>query len=256
MRNGQQTRRRHTVSSRFWPGKFALGLGGFLVLLQSARAEWTLTGYLGGAHTAPTSLRLQSPQLLTDLRLEPVSYQTKPFESPLYYGYRVGHFFSRSVGLEGEFTHLKAYAETDQTAHIAGTLQGIPIDNRSALNSVVQRFNISHGVNLLMANVAIRKAFGETGSRPRLVVSGRVGGGITIPHPENEVLGASNREHYEVGAPVWQLGAGLELHLWGPLYADGEVKFTRTRQKVDFAQGTAESLLSTAHALVGVVWHF
>jgi hypothetical protein len=189
------------------------------------------------------------------LLIQPISYQTKPFQSPIYYGYRVGYFFSRNFGLESEFTHLKAYAETNRTARIAGTLQGVPIDQSTAVSSVVERFNITHGVNLLMANFVARKAFRQSASSPRFIASGRVGGGVTIPHPENEVLGVANVEHYQVGAPAWQVGAGLEIRLWRRLYAEGEVKYTRTRENVDIAQGTGESLLRSTHAITGFVWH-
>ena len=243
------------VRWRLCSGKIVARISGLLFLLQPVRAEWTLTAYLGGAHTAQSSLRLQAAQLQTDLLLQPISYQTKPFQSPLYYGYRVGYFFSRNFGLESEFTHLKVYAETDGIAYIAGTLHGVSMNETASINTVVQRFNITHGVNLLTANLVARKAFRQAGSSARFLLSGRVGGGATIPHPENEVLGISNNEHYEVGAPAWQVGAGLEVRLWHRLYADSELKYTRTHEKVDIAQGTAESPLKSTHAVVGLVWH-
>jgi len=128
--------------------------------------------------------------------------------------------------------------------------------NESAgVNSVIQRFNITHGVNLLLANFVGRRAFRGQGRSARFLVSGRVGVGFIIPHPENEVLGISNMEHYEVGAPAWQVGAGLEIRLWRRLYADSELKYTRTREQVDVAGGTAESLLKSTHLLAGIAWH-
>ena len=234
----------------------AARVGAFLLLVSPTRAEWTLAAYFGGAHTAQASLQLQAPHASTNLSIQPVSYQTKPFQSPLYYGYRAGYFFSPHFGLEGEFTHLKVYAETGPIAQISGTLQGVPISESAPLNSVVQRFNITHGVNLILANFVARKAFRQVASPARFLLSGRVGLGLTIPHAENEVLGISNLEHYQVGQPAWQLGAGLEVRLWRRLYAGGEVKYTRTRQNVDIAQGTAESLLKSAHGIAGFAWHF
>ena len=68
-------------------------------------------------------------------------------------------------------------------------------------------------------------------------------------------LGISNMERYEVGAPAWQVGAGLEIRLWRRLYADSELKYTRTREQVDVAGGTAESLLKSTHLLAGIAWH-
>lgn len=233
----------------------AAPIGGLFLLLSPGRAEWTVTAYLGGAHTARTSLRLHAPELSTNLLLQPISYQTKPFQSPLYYGYRAGYFFTPRFGIEGEFTHLKVYAETERTAQITGTLQGAAINESAPLDSVVQRFNITHGVNLLLANFVARKGFRKTGSSARLLLSGRVGAGVTIPHAENQVFGISNVEHYEVGRPAWQLGVGLEVRLWRRLYAEAEAKYTRTRQEVDIPQGTAESLIKSTHGVAGFVWH-
>ena len=168
---------------------------GFFLLLHPVRAEWTLTAYVGGAHTAQTSLQLRMPQSGTNLLFEPISYEGRSFQSPLYYGYRAGYFFTRHFGLESEFTHLKVYAETDPTAQISGSLQAAPMNESAGVNSVIQRFNITHGVNLLLANFVGRRAFRGQGRSAHFLVSGRVGVGFTIPHPENDVFG-----HLEHGA--------------------------------------------------------
>jgi hypothetical protein len=34
------------------------------------------------------------------------------------------------------------------------------------------------------------------------------------------------------------------------------VKYTRTLENVDTAQGTAESLLNSVHGIIGFVWYF
>jgi len=231
------------------------GIAGFLLSLPPAHAEWTLAAYLGGAHTVPTSLRLQAPQGNSDLLLQPVSYQTKPFQSPVYYGYRAGYFFTRHFGVEGEFTHLKVYAETERTVQISGTWQGVAMNESAPLDSVVQRFNITYGVNLILTNFVARKAFRPEGQAARFLLAGRVGVGFTVPHAENEILGVSNSEHYQVGHAAWQVGAGFEVRLWRRLYAETGIKYTRTDQSVDIAQGTAESQLKSTHAVAGFVWH-
>ena len=226
------------------------------LLLPSARAEWTAAAWLGGAHTNDTSLGLQIPALSTNLALHPISYATRPFHSPIYYGYGAGWFFSRHFGFEAEFTHLKVYAETNRTAQISGTLRGAPINETAVLDNIVQQFNITHGVNLLTASFAARKAFHGGGGSPRLIVSARAGGGITIPHPENEVLGVSNSEHYQVGSPVIQFAAGFEVRLWRRFYGITEVRYTRVGETVSIAQGNATSVLDTSHATFGLAWHF
>jgi hypothetical protein len=213
------------------------------------RAEWVAAAYIGGAHTFQTSLRIESLQ--ADLLIHPVSYAAKPFQSPIYYGYRADYFFTRHFRLEGEFTHLKVYAETGRTAQISGTVGGVPVSETAPIDSVVQQFDITHGVNLVLANFVARKSFGQ-----RFILSGKVGGGITVPHPENEVLGVSNDQHYQLGQPAVQCGAGFEIRLWRGLYADTELRYTRVRERVDIAEGTGESLLDTIHSTAGFAWHF
>lgn len=226
--------------------------------VRSADAELILGAYIGGAHTNQSSLHIQAPETATDLDIAPVFYKTKPFQSPVYYGYRAGYFLGRHIGFETEFTHLKVYADSGRTAVISGTLRGQSIAGTALLNSVVQRFNITHGVNLLLANGVVRKGFRKGAESPygRFIVAGRIGGGITIPHAENEVLGVSNREHYQVGSPAIQVAGSFEIRLWRRLYGETEVKYTRVRERVDIAQGTAESLLNTVHSVAGLAWHF
>jgi hypothetical protein len=214
--------------------------------------------YLGDAHTASSSLSIQVPATTTNLLITPVSYATNAFEAPLYYGYHAGYFWKRfrhDIGFEGEFTHLKVFAETNKQAQITGVLHGLPINENAPLDTTVQYFNITHGVNLLTGNLVARKCFHQTGTQPRLILSTRVGGGITIPHPENEILGIPNMQHYQIGSPVWQLGADSEIRFWRRLYFDTGFRFTRTRESVDIAGGTGTSLLSSFHLLFGFTWH-
>lgn len=233
-----------------WPA-----VGAFFLGLQPAGAQWVAAAYLGGAHTGQTSLHLQIPDSVTNLMIHPISYADKPFQSPLYYGYRGGYFFSSHWGFEAEFTHLKVYADTNRTAQISGTLNGAPVTETVLLSSVVQSFNITHGVNLLTGNLVFRKAL--TGDTPaRFIFEARAGAGVTIPHAENEILGVSNAEHYQIGSPVIQFGAGLEIRIYSRLYALAEAKYTRTDETVNIAHGTASSLLSTTHAIAGLGWHF
>jgi len=225
--------------------------------LRPAGAEWIVAAYLGGAHTVQTSLQVQMPDSATNLLIHPISYEDRPFHSPLYYGYRAGYYFNRfhrHFGFQGEFTHLKVYAETDRMAQISGLLNGAAVNKTALVSSVAQRFDVTHGVNLLTGNFVFRQPLGCGSSR--FVFLARTGAGITIPHPENEILGILNMQHYQVGSPVIQFGAGLEIRLWRAMYALTEVKYTRTNETVDIARGTGTSMLNSAHAIAGLAWHF
>ncbi len=229
-----------------------------LLAARLAHSQVVAGIYFGDAHTASSSLSMQTPATATNLLITPVSYATHAFQAPLYYGYHAGYFFRRFrryLGLEGEFTHLKVFAETNKQAQITGLLHGIPVNETTPIDTIVQYFNITHGVNLLTGNLVARKFFLQTGARPRLILSARAGAGITIPHPENEILGIPNVQHYQIGSPAWQLGADGEIRLWRALYFDTGFRYTRTRESVDIAAGTATSLLNSFHLLGGFTWH-
>ncbi|HYH00913.1 MAG TPA: hypothetical protein VD837_17425, partial [Terriglobales bacterium] len=163
-------------------------------------AQWTVSAYVGGAQTQNSELQLRQPSRGTNLRFHNVSYRGDSFESPLYYGVRGGYFFHPRWGAEVEFVHLKVFSDVNSSADIRGTLNGVAVDARQPISTIVQRFNISHGVNLLMANISFRQPLwrGEAGDRDRLTLGFRFGAGSTIPHPESTIEGVAD-EHYQAG---------------------------------------------------------
>ena len=228
-----------------------------LALCLPAHAEWVAGAYIGGAHTQNSDLLLRQPSLGTDLRFHNVRYSGNSFQGPLYYGAHGGYFFGRHWGIESEFTHLKIFAKVQKPAPVSGTLTGALVNTVQPADLLVQRFSISHGVNLLMANVVFRQPLWHSLSEPlgRLLIDTRLGGGATIPHPESTIQGRAD-EHYQIGRPVFAAAAGAELRLWRRLYWQGEYKYTRTRQRVDIFSGTAETLLQSHHLATGPVIHF
>lgn len=223
------------------------------------RGEWSVAFYLGGAHTADSALTIRQPALATLVRFEDVSFDGRSFDGPLYYGIRGGRFLPGIpfLGIEAEFIHLKVFADPKQRVQAAGTRLGEPIRREIALGEMVQRYSISHGANLLLFNVAGRYRMHRGRDNPagRLILIGRFGAGPTFPHTESTIEG-KNQEQYEVGSVAWQLAGGAELHLWKGLYALGEYKFTRTRQKGKVFSGRAESVLRSHHGVFGLSYHF
>ncbi len=232
----------------------------FLFLLAAAEpchAQWHLSAYLGGAHTQSTDLSLSQASTGTQLSLRGVDFEGKSFQGPPYYGFRGGYFFSRHLGLDAEFIHLKVFAQTEKTVDAEGTLQGNPIHAAIPMSNVIQRFSISHGLNLLLADAVLRQDFlRRPGERlGPMIVSARVGLGGTIPHPESEVLGASN-QHYEGGPFALQLAGGAEYRLWHGLHVLAEYKYTRTRQHVGVTNGTIGALFQSHHLVTGFDYSF
>jgi len=222
-----------------------------------ATAQWIAGGYAGAAHTVNSSLTIRQPALGTNVQFSDISYRGESFQPPLYYGVRGGHLFGQWWGVEVEFTHLKVFLNADQPARVTGTLNGMAIDSRQAVNTIVQRFSISHGVNLLLANAVFRHGVWHAGQQrlARAYVGLRLGAGATVPHPESAIQGVAD-EHYQAGSPVFQFAGNIEVRIHGRLYWMGEYKFTRTREQVDVNSGTATSLLQSNHLVTGPSIHF
>jgi hypothetical protein len=220
----------------------------------TARAEWVISAYLGSAHTLSAPLTIVQPMPGTDVRLEPVDYRGDSFRSPLYYGYRLTWFPQRIawLGVETEFVHLKAYAQTDRLTHGFGRHHGIPVDGPVVVNDIVERFSISHGLNFLLFNAVVRHRF--RGGFSRFEVGGRIGAGPTIPHAESTIDGRS-REGYSWGAPGWQAAGSVEVRLASRIDLIGEYKFSRARESVDVDRGTARGVFASHHVIAGLSWH-
>lgn len=222
------------------------------------RGGWVVAAYTGGARTADSSLRVSQTALGTDLTFEGVRFRARSFDPPLYYGLRGGYFIPRMpfFGVEAEFIHLKVFSNPQQRLRVRGLRRNRPTDAELPLGEIVQQYSISHGLNFLLFNAALRHGVRRGADAPngRLILNAHLGTGPTLPHTESSVEG-ERQEQYEVGRLGWQLAGGAEFKLWRGLYALGEYKFTRTRQRGKIFSGTAESLFHTHHGVFGLSYH-
>lgn len=242
------------TSARLAP---ALTIAALLCLAhaRTARADWTFGVFLGGAHTEPSFLTLTQPSRSTNLTLSPVRYRSESLKPPFYYAYRAAFFpASGWFGVEGELVHLKVIADTARPARFDGVLQGDAVAGDRPLSSLVERFSISHGVNLLLINAVVRAGGAGGSAPPRWIVSGRFGAGASLPHPES-TIGGLRREGYEWGSFSAQAAAGIEVRVWKRVHVSGEYKLTRTVQDVSVAGGSARTPLTTHHVAGGLVLH-
>jgi hypothetical protein len=223
-----------------------------LAAAAPASAEWTIAGFIGGAHTQATSLRLVQPLHATDLTLSPIHYRSESMRPPLYYAYRFG-FFPQSgwFGIEGELIHLKVHADVTRPTQASGTFGGQPLEGSIPVASLIEEFSISHGVNLVLVNAVVRRGYDiDPSGVPRWTLVGRFGFGTSRPHPESTIAG-QRFEGYQWGSPSAQVTGGVEMHVKGPVFLVGEYKLTRTVQEVTIADGTARTPLTSHHLVVG-----
>jgi opacity protein-like surface antigen len=220
-------------------------------------AETLFSAYTGTSHTRDSNLRLVQPSLGTDLTARNVRWAADPFKPAPYYGLRLTRFDEGhpSWGAAIDFTHYKMYAKIDRVVTADGTWRGSPVAGAGPLSQYVQRFEISHGVNVLSVNGVYRWL-------DTRVAAGRLqpyaGAGLAYyrPHAETTVDNADLSTGYQASGFGYQVLAGAHCRLTDQFGLFVETKFNSGTAKVDIAGGRAETPLRTLHLLAGVSYRF
>jgi lipid A oxidase len=203
-----------------------------LAVPRSARADWLFSGYMGASGTSSNTLTV-TPATGAPFSLDDVAYKGEAFRSPWYYGVRAGWLPAATKGFGGEveWTHAKAIAQLTPGA--------------SALNA----FQQSHGLNFLLGNLSYRFA-PRCAARCTAVVRG--GAGISTPHVESTLRNV-HQEQYQRGGFAWQLGGGVEYHLWQFVYGVADARITRvTENHLRAAGAEISGSFLTRHVDFGV----
>lgn len=226
-----------------------------------AAAEPFLDLYTGKAFTRDADIRVRQPPLGSDFRAAGVRFRDESFRDPPYYGLRAGYFLDRLpwLGAAVEFFHFKVFADTAATRRLTGTRAGAAVDAVEPVDTVIQAFSISHGVNYLTLDVLVRAPLlGDRGRLPRgrLQIYGGLGAGPVIVHPENRIGGLKNAERYEIGGVGAQALAGVRVFLFRHVGLFAEYKFTFADLEVNAALGDARLDERTHHLVGGVTIAF
>lgn len=205
-----------------------------LLPATEARAQWYAGLYLGANTTASANVHVVGDGY--DITYPDVDFEAKSFTSPQYYGWRIGRFLSESrrTGIEIEFIHLKTIAHPED------------------LGPDVTRYQMTHGLNYLVANFMSRMPIGKsaTGEAPVAFIS-RLGAGVTLPHAETTVRGVE-REQYEYAGPGVHAALGFDIRLKGRLSMVTEYKLTYAKPKITTAHnGTGQTTTLSHHVAVG-----
>jgi hypothetical protein len=247
----------HSVRSAKMRARHLATLGlMLLVCVPAADAQWYVAGYLGANHTMPATVSIDQPSLGTSLEFDDVTFVARPFTSPQYYGLRVGHLFGdeRRWGLEFEWFHPKVYAETERAVHVTGRSGGASIDTTTRMDTFVQHYAMSHGMNFALVNVVARRPLGATGTTAsRLALMGRAGAGPMLPHAETTVGGRS-REQYEGAGVGFQLAGGIDVRLAGWLSAIADYKFSHARPEITIVDGTGRMSANVHQVTFGLAF--
>ncbi|PWB64998.1 MAG: hypothetical protein C3F14_06030, partial [Deltaproteobacteria bacterium] len=180
----------------------------------AAEVDWTFEVFVGVSFSFPAPLTIRQSRQ-PDIRLH-ARYDSKPFERPIYYGWRIGHWRGDN-GWELELVHDKLY------------LANAP-DN-------VQVFSISHGFNLLTLNRG----------RERGGIVERLGAGVVVTHPETTVRGKRFPEDggifnwgYFLSGPTVQASAGKRIRIREDFFAPAEGKLSASFARIPIADGDAD----------------
>jgi hypothetical protein len=218
-----------------------------------------IAAYAGASYSTPGFLRFSHGATGTSIEFSEVEWEGRSLQRPIYWGGRIGYLpwnWGRfQLGPEIEFIHAKTYLKPDQQVRVTGRFLGQEVTGFVPVDSLVEDFNVSHGLNLVLANLMFQYGLFPAAGRPmgRLRLGARVGGGVNISHFETQLRNFAYHEQYAYGGPVLQLAGGAHVPLWGPLGAMAEYKFTAVTPEGPINGGRVEARMNTHHLVGGVV---
>jgi len=203
-----------------------------------AAAQWYAGTYVGANHNSPSDIATNEPSSHASLVFHDETFESQPFHWPLFWGARIGRLFhGKRFGIEVEELHLKVITRTDLPVHVTGTINGAAFETTVPMNLFVQRYNMTHGLNFLVANFVVRipTAFRMSG-RPATIVL-RAGGGQTFSGTDTQVA-AGLVEGYQRSGPGAQAAAGIDVPIGRGWSGIVDYKFTYARPTISLADGT------------------
>lgn len=160
----------------------------------------------------------------TDIKLKQMGWDGDALMPPIDGGVRSMHWYG-STGFMIDFLHNKAVSRLGKGAHgrkikngvieeveTQGTLKGQPAPTKLKLTDMFDRFEFTHGHNVLLLNGIVRFA----GLSPRIRPYAGLGAGFALPHVEVWFKGEKleNRTNeYQYAGSAAQAFAGLELRV-------------------------------------------
>jgi lipid A oxidase len=220
------------------------GSGASPVVTDATQPETMVAGYFGAPFTYASDVRIVNPAENTDVAVKNVSWDGKPFKSPIYYGVRVARWGATNrTGVMVDFTHSKTISRPDEDVQLSGIINAAPVPAKAKIGALFKHLEFSHGHNMLTLNGMLRLA----SLTPRISPYVGIGGGIALPHTEIQLTDEAKRSYeYQYTGPVAQALAGLELRL-GSTSVFFEYKFS-------FADYTAPLTRLDGHLLFTDLW--
>ena len=217
-----------------------------------ARAEWQLSIYGGDAITHDSDVTLQQPDG-TNLTLNDVSWASKSFEDPPYYGVRLTYWNQMTDwGVALDFTHAKTYGELGDTVSQSGTIAGAAAPSSATVNSTFSKLEFTDGLNLLTLNGMRRWHWNETVSP-----YAGLGVGLAIPHVEVTTALAPRTFDFQVTGVAAQGLTGLNFKVADYMSLFTEYKLSYAQVDADLDNGgSLDTDIWTHHFIAGLSFDF
>jgi hypothetical protein len=198
--------------------------------IAHAQSHFSFELHSGGAYSVPLPLKIKQ-QGYPDLKLT-AHFRTEAFTLPVYWDMRFSRWKDEK-SWELELIHHKLY-----------------LDNTS---EEVQKFNISHGFNMILLNRGFN----------RKIFRYRAGAGIVLAHPESNIRGkefGSSTDDYDLGyylsGPVMNLAFSKPIRFWGRFYINAEAKTTFAYSRIKIAEGNSDVYNLAFHLILGIGYDF
>jgi hypothetical protein len=205
---------------------FTISLIVIVLSITNAQSRWSFEMHGGEVYNFPLPLII-SQQGYPDIKLQ-ARYSTEALTLPLYWDIRLGRWDKTKLW-EFEVIHHKLYLNN--------------------ISSEVQKFNISHGFNMLQVN----RGFSKKSFRYR------AGAGIVLAHPESNIRGKEFGDStddfdlaYYISGPAVNLAVSRPFYLGNRFYINTEAKTTLAYSYIKVVQGHADVYSIAFHIILGI----
>jgi len=195
-----------------------------------AQERWTVEWHGGEVYNLPLPLTI-SQQGYPDIKLT-ARYYTDALFPPIYWNLRLSHW-KNVRSWEFELVHHKLY-----------------LDNTTP---EVQKFNISHGFNMITINRGYDIKTWQC----------RAGAGIVLTHPESRIRGkefGSTGDDFDLGyfvsGPVLNFAIGKSYRTGNRFFFYAEAKTTLAYAYIPISQGHAKVVNIAFHIVLGLGYDF
>ena len=187
---------------------------------------------------------------------------------------RIGKFMNpeKTFAVEFNVDHSKYNTDTNQTANVTGTVNGVATNQNVALTPQYFSYALHNGLNHLMVNAVWLNHLAGPEKKPgELQLISRVGAGILLPHAENTIQGNTNvvgpkneniccfnsNDWWQVNGWTAGVEVGLRYRFYRSMYLEATTKVAYGALKgVPVYQGTADQEIWMTEEVVSVGFLF